>query len=61
MIIFTCAVSRNVHSEILDGMSVEDIMHGLRRFCSRYGPPTLLYSDNAKSFECVGRELTRAF
>ena len=55
--IFTCAVSRNVHAEVLDGMSVTDFMHGLRRFVSKYGPPTMFYSDNAKTFECVSREL----
>lgn len=57
LVIFTCAVSRNVHAEVLDGMTVADFMHGLRRFISKYGPPSLFYSDNAKTFECVSREL----
>ena len=57
LVIFTCAVSRNVHCEVLDGMSVSDFMHGLRRFMSRYGQPSLFYSDNAKTFDCVSREL----
>ena len=57
LVVFTCAVSRNVHSEVLDGMTVTDLMHGLRRFVARYGPPAMFYSDNAKTFECVSREL----
>ena len=57
LVIFTCAVSRMVHCEVLDGMTVSDFMHGLRRFMSRYGQPSLFYSDNAKTFECVSREL----
>ena len=57
LIIFTCAVSRMVHAEVLDGMTVTDFMHGLRRFISKYGPPQLFYSDNAKTFQCVSREL----
>ena len=57
LVIFTCAVSRNVHAELLDGMSVEDLMHGIRRFVTKYGPPSLFYSDNAKQFQCVSREL----
>jgi hypothetical protein len=61
LIVFTCAVSRNVHAEVLDGMSVEDMMHGLRRFVSRYGPPTLFYSDNALTFKCAARELKLVF
>lgn len=61
LIIFTCAVSRMVHSEVLDGMTVTDMMHGLRRFTSRYGPPSLFYSDNALTFKCVARELPLVF
>ena len=61
LVVFTCAVSRNVHSEVLDGMTVDDLMHGIRRFVSRYGPPTLFYSDNALTFQCMSRELTQVF
>ena len=61
LVVFTCAVSRNVHSEVLDGMTVDDLMHGIRRFVSRYGPPTLFYSDNALTFKCVSKELTQVF
>ena len=57
LIVFTCAVSRMVHAEVLDGMSVFDFMHGLKRFVSKYGAPSMFYSDNAKTFECAGREL----
>lgn len=57
LVIFSCAVSRNVHAEVLDGMTVTDFMHGVRRFVGKYGPPTLFYSDNAKTFQCVAREL----
>ena len=57
LVVFTCAVSRNVHAEVLDGMTVTDLMHGMRRFVARYGPPAMFYSDNAKTFECVAREL----
>ena len=57
LVVFTCAVSRMVHAEVLDGMTVVDFMHGLRRFVSRYGPPNFFYSDNALTFKCVAREL----
>ena len=57
LVIFTCAVSRNVHAEVLDGMMVVDLMHGIRRFVSRYNPPSMFYSDNAQTFACVAREL----
>ena len=40
LIVFTCAVSRNVHAEVLYRMSVSDLMHGIRRFVSRYSAPS---------------------
>ena len=57
LVVFTCAMSRNVHAEVLDGISVTDLMHGMRRFVTLYGPPAMFYSDNAKTFECVAKEL----
>ena len=57
LVVFTCAVSRNVHAEVLDGMMVSDLMHGIKRFVARYGPPAMFYSDNAETFKCVAREL----
>jgi hypothetical protein len=55
--IFTCAVIRAIHLEITDSLSTEDFMLAFRRFSARRGFPTVLYSDNAKSFKAASVRL----
>ena len=50
VLLFTCAVFRAVHLELLDDMSYDELMHGLTVFFARRGTPKLILSDNAKSF-----------
>ena len=58
VLIFTCAVSRGVHLELVWDMSVEDFMIGFRNFVSRRGLPAYILSDNGSTFKCASRELT---
>lgn len=61
IVLFTCAVTRAVHVEIVSNLSCESFLHVFRRFCSRRGFPQLLLSDNASTFVSgakVIRELT---
>lgn len=57
ILLFTCAVIRAVHLELVDSLSSKDTMLALRRFCSRRGLPAIIYSDNAKNFQACQREL----
>ena len=50
VLLFTCAVTRALHLELVDSMSLADTMLALRRFVARRGLPSIMYSDNAKSF-----------
>ena len=50
ILLFTCAVIRAVHVELVDSLSVEDFILALKRFASRRGMPSVIYSDNAKPF-----------
>ena len=50
VLLFTCAVTRALHFELVDSMSLADTMLALRRFVARRGLPSIMYSDNAKSF-----------
>lgn len=52
--IFTCAVYRAVHLELIPDMSTECFMLCLRKFISRRGRPKIIYSDNGRNF--VGTE-----
>ncbi|KAK6735966.1 hypothetical protein RB195_018932 [Necator americanus] len=48
--IFTCAVTRMIHLEVLRSMSAEDFLNALRRFFARRGIPSLIICDNAPTF-----------
>lgn len=48
--LFTCAVTRAIHIELVDSLSQEQFMLALRRFAARRGMPSIIYSDNAKTF-----------
>lgn len=55
--LFTCAVYRAVHLELLSSLSTENFMQGLRRFIARRGRPTIIYSDNGRNFTGTSNEL----
>lgn len=46
VLLFTCAVTRSVHLELIDSLSVLDCLLTIRR----QGLPSVIYSDNAKTF-----------
>ena len=58
VLIITCAVSRGVHLELVDDMSIHDFMLGFRKFVSRRGLPSFILSDNSQTFKCASKELT---
>ncbi|EYC23035.1 hypothetical protein Y032_0016g3087 [Ancylostoma ceylanicum] len=48
--IFTCAVTRLIHLEVVKSMSTEDFLNALRRFIARRGTPESITCDNAPTF-----------
>ena len=61
ILLLTCAVVRAVHLELVDSMSTEDFLLGLRRFSARRGLPSVIYSDNGSNFACGEKELRSYF
>ena len=57
--LFTCAVTRAVHLEIVDSLSVESFVRAFRRFCARRGLPGSIISDNAKTFKSASLEIKK--
>ena len=57
--LWTCAVSRAVHLEFVDSMSMVAFIMALRRFMARRGCPSVTYCDNAKQFRRTPKELRR--
>lgn len=50
VVLFTCAVTRAIHLEMVDNLSCDSFLHAFRRFSSRQGYPKLILSDNATTF-----------
>ena len=50
ILLFTCAVIRGVHLELVNSLSCDETVLALRRFFARRGTPSILWSDNAKGF-----------
>lgn len=47
---FVCFVTKCVHIELVTSLSTDAYLMTLKRFISRRGNPTLIYSDNATNF-----------
>ena len=48
--LFTCAVTRVVHLEVVTDLSIETFLLALRRFSSRRSTPSIMMSDNASTY-----------
>ena len=51
--LFTCAVSRAVHLEVVRDLTTEQFILAFRRFSSRRSLPRRVISDNASTFVCA--------
>ncbi|KAG1697911.1 hypothetical protein GQR58_005883 [Nymphon striatum] len=61
VLLFTCAVVRAVHLELVNSLSLKDFMCAFRRFSSRRGLPLYLYSDNAATFKAARFQLQNEY
>jgi hypothetical protein len=57
--LFTCAVIRAVHLELLTNMDTNQILMAIKRFTGRRGPVSVIWSDNAKYFKAADKYITR--
>ena len=61
IVLFTVCVTRAIHLELVDELSTETFLRCLRRFTARCGMPSLIVSDNAKTFQATVRDLNELF
>lgn len=59
--LFTCAVTRAVHLEVVTDFTERSFIQAFRRFASRKSSPRLMISDNASTFIAGGEELKQPF
>ncbi|XP_065062963.1 uncharacterized protein LOC135689604 [Rhopilema esculentum] len=55
--LFTCMSTRAVHLELVESLNVESFLRAFRRFAARRGLPSLLVSDNAKTFKSASKDV----
>ncbi|UYV69064.1 hypothetical protein LAZ67_6002223, partial [Cordylochernes scorpioides] len=59
IVIFTCAVYRGVHLELVTSLSMEAFLQAFRRFIARRGRPLIVYSDNGTNFKGMANALKK--
>lgn len=57
--LFTCAVTRALHLELVLSMTTEEFLLAFKRMVARRGKPTHIYSDNGKYFKRANKDLTK--
>ena len=59
--LFTCGVSRALHLELVPDLSTETFLRCFKRFVCRRGVPSLVVTDNAKTFKAASKRLLAIF
>jgi hypothetical protein len=59
--IFVCFATKAVHLELVCDCTSSTFLNALKRFMSRRGKVSLLYSDNGSNFKGANRELSNLF
>ena len=59
VLLFTCASTRAVHLEIVERLDVETFLRTFRRFAARRGLPSMVLSDNTKTFKTASKEIRK--
>ncbi|GFS89584.1 integrase catalytic domain-containing protein [Trichonephila clavipes] len=57
IVLFTCAVFRAVHLELITSLSTTDFIQDMRRFIARRGRISVMYSDNGTNFTGLNNAL----
>lgn len=55
--LFTCAVTRAVHLELVSDLTTDAFLLAFKRFIARRGICSVIYSDNAKTFKRAEKDL----
>ncbi|GBM58380.1 hypothetical protein AVEN_181223-1 [Araneus ventricosus] len=59
IVLFTCAVYRAIHLELVNSLSSDTFLLTLRRFMARRGRPRTIYCDNGTNFRGASNDLSK--
>ena len=57
--LFTCAITRAVHLELVSNTTVQRFLLALTRMIARRGTCSIIWYDNAKTFKGANKELEK--
>ncbi|XP_062712768.1 uncharacterized protein LOC134289942 [Aedes albopictus] len=57
--VFTCMAVRAVHLEVVHSLTTESCRMAIARFCSKFGKPNNIFSDNATCFRGASNEMEK--
>ena len=59
--LYTCCVTRAIDLDLVPDLTTKAFLRCFRRFTARRGRPSLMVSDNGRTFKPAAREITRIF
>ncbi|GBN48716.1 hypothetical protein AVEN_182934-1 [Araneus ventricosus] len=59
IVLFTCAVYRSIHLELVNSLSSDAFLLALRRFNARRGRPRTIYCDNGTNSRGASNDLSK--
>ena len=59
--LFTCGTTRALHLELVPDLSTQPFLLCFKRFVNRCGIPSLVVTDNAKTFKAASKKLIALF
>ena len=59
IVLFSCCVTRAIHLELTYDLSASSFLNVLKSFASRRGTPSLIISENAKTFKATAKLLRK--
>ena len=57
--LFTCCVTRAVHLDLVIDLTATSFVRCFRKFVARRGTPSMIISDNAKTFKATAKRIER--
>ena len=59
LVLYACSLTRGVYLEVLESLETLPFLRSLKRLIARRGRPSLIYSDNAKTFQAAASWLKK--
>ena len=59
LVLFACCLTRGVYLDLLPSLETDKFLPCLKRFIARRGRPSMIYSDNGRTFQAAAKWLDK--